>query len=97
MEEEVEDNVAARITGQQHVTLWVTGPQKSSKTIAPEVEEEVEDTVAAPNTVSRDSWGDPEANPTMNLCNYYSLLGHAITWEYVTAVPVEVYFKYDAI
>jgi len=52
VEEEVEDNVAARITGQQHVTLSVTGPQKSSKTIAPEVEEEVEDNVAARNTVS---------------------------------------------
>jgi hypothetical protein len=82
---------------QQHVTLWVTGQQKSSKTIAPEVEEEVEDNVAAPYTVSSGSWGDSEGSPTMNLYNYYSLLGHAITWECVIAVTVQVYFKYDAI
>ncbi len=33
----------------------------------------------------------------MNLYNYYSLLGHATTWECVIAVTVQVYFKYDAI
>jgi hypothetical protein len=65
--------------------------------MAREVEEEVEDNVAAPNTLSSDSWGDSDGSPTMNLYNYYSLLGHAITWECVIAVTVQVYFKYDAI
>jgi hypothetical protein len=33
----------------------------------------------------------------MNLYKYYSLLGHATTWECVIGVTVQVYFKYDAI
>jgi len=82
---------------QQHLTLWVTGQRKSSKTIAPEVEEEVEDNVAAPNPLSSDSWGDSEWSPTMKLYNYYSLLGHTFNlFEhlYLILVMKKIFFGY---
>ncbi len=45
-------------------------PPKASKTIAPEVEEKVESTVEATNTVNRDWWRDPKGSPTTNFYNH---------------------------
>ncbi len=72
----------------RRITATTRGNISQIKTMAPEVGEEVEDNIAAPNTVSSDSWGDPEGSPTTKLYNYYSLLGHAITWECVIAGAV---------